>query len=47
LAILTGSQQWQVMRVPSENSAGRVVFIDLHGVSLAEFADAADSLWLA
>jgi predicted AAA+ superfamily ATPase len=45
--ILTGSQQWQVMRVLAESLAGRAVFIDLHGLSLAEYADAPDALWLA
>ncbi len=45
--ILTGSQQWQVMRVLAESLAGRAVFVDLHGLSLAEFADAPDALWLA
>lgn len=44
--ILTGSQQWQVMRVLAESLAGRAVFIDLHGMSVAEMADASDSLWL-
>ncbi len=45
--ILTGSQQWQVMRVLAESLAGRAVFIDLHGFSLAELADAADRLWVS
>jgi hypothetical protein len=44
--ILTGSQQWQVMRVLAESLAGRAVFIDLHGLSVAEMADASQSLWL-
>lgn len=44
--VLTGSQQWQLMRVLAESLAGRAVFIDLHGLSLAEFADAPQSLWL-
>jgi predicted AAA+ superfamily ATPase len=45
--ILTGSQQWQVMRVLAESLAGRAVFVDLQGLSLAEYADAPESLWLA
>ena len=45
--ILTGSQQWQVMRVLAESLAGRAVFIDLHGLSLAEYADSPDALRLA
>lgn len=44
--ILTGSQQWQVMRVLAESLAGRAVFIDLHGLSLAELAEAPDALWV-
>lgn len=44
--ILTGSQQWQVMRVLSESLAGRAVFIDLYGLNVPELADAPDALWL-
>ena len=44
--VLTGSQQWQVMKVLAESLAGRAVFIDLPGLSLAEFAEAPDSLWI-
>jgi predicted AAA+ superfamily ATPase len=44
--ILTGSQQWQVIRVLAESMAGRVVFIDLHGFILAEFAGVPNALWL-
>ena len=34
--ILTGSQQWGVMRSISESLAGRAVFLDLDGFNLAE-----------
>ncbi|MBN2134829.1 MAG: ATP-binding protein [Acidobacteria bacterium] len=34
--ILTGSQQWGVMRTISESLAGRAVFLDLEGFNLAE-----------
>lgn len=44
--ILTGSQQWQVMKVLSESLAGRAVFIDLHGMNQAELADSPDANWL-
>lgn len=44
--VLTGSQQWQVMRVLAESLAGRAAFIDLYGLSVAEMADAAESTWL-
>lgn len=44
--ILTGSQQWQVMRVLAESLAGRAVFVDLHGLSAAEQADAPLAGWL-
>lgn len=43
--ILTGSQQWQVLRTLSESLAGRAAFIDLQGFSLHELS-AADSSWL-
>lgn len=45
--VLTGSQQWQVMRILAESLAGRAVFLDLHGLSVAEFADAPDALWIS
>jgi predicted AAA+ superfamily ATPase len=38
--ILTGSQQWQVLRQLSESLAGRVGFLDLEGFTLAEQGDA-------
>ena len=34
--ILTGSQQWSVMKSISDSLAGRVVIVDLHGFSLSE-----------
>ena len=39
LYILTGSQQWSVLKSISESLAGRAVFLDLHGFSLAEIDD--------
>lgn len=39
LFILTGSQQWSVMKSMSESLAGRAVFIDLEGFSLSEIAE--------
>jgi predicted AAA+ superfamily ATPase len=48
LFVLTGSQQWQVLRHVAESLAGRAVFLDLDGFSLAETANAsAVSGWLA
>jgi uncharacterized protein len=38
--ILTGSQQWSVLRTASESLAGRAVFLDLEGLSLVELAAA-------
>lgn len=38
LYILTGSQQWSVMKSISESLAGRAVFLDLEGFSLTEIA---------
>jgi len=43
--ILTGSQQWQVLKTLSESLAGRAVFLDLQSLSLQEKADA-KTLWL-
>jgi uncharacterized protein len=40
--ILTGSQQWSVLRSASESLAGRAVFLDLEGFCLAEIAGATD-----
>lgn len=44
--ILTGSQQWEVMKSLAESLAGRAVFIDMEGFSLSEIADH-DTNWLA
>jgi len=44
--ILTGSQQWQVMRVLAESLAGRAVFLDLHGLTVAEWAGEPEKGWL-
>lgn len=45
--ILTGSRQWEVMRSLAESLAGRAVFLDLEGFSLAEMeGQTADSGWL-
>ena len=38
--VLTGSQQWSVLKSASESLAGRAVFLDLEGFSLAETAEA-------
>lgn len=43
--ILTGSQQWQVLKTLSESLAGRAAFLDLQGFSLQELADS-DSCWI-
>ena len=44
--ILTGSQQWQVMRTLAESLAGRAAFVDLHGLSIAELCNAPAGGWL-
>lgn len=44
--ILTGSQQWQVMKTLAESLAGRVAFLDLQGFSLQELSDT-PGCWLA
>ncbi len=45
--ILTGSQQWSVMKNVAESLAGRAVFVDISGFSLAEIAqDHAGQSWL-
>lgn len=36
--VLTGSQQWEVMKSLADSLAGRAVFLDLEGFSLAELA---------
>ncbi len=38
--VLTGSQQWSVLKSASESLAGRAVFMDLEGFCLAEIAEA-------
>jgi uncharacterized protein len=47
--ILTGSQQWGVIKNIAESLAGRAVFLDLEGFSLSEIAEAPsqESGWLA
>ena len=37
--LVTGSQQWQVLRSVSESLAGRAAFLDLYGFSLQEIAN--------
>ena len=45
--VLTGSQQWSVLKSASESLAGRAVFLDLEGFCLAEIAEATtDGHWL-
>ena len=45
--ILTGSQQWSVMKNIAESLAGRAVFIDLGGFTLSEIAQQTDTKsWL-
>ncbi len=39
LFVLTGSQQWSVLKSVSESLAGRAAFIDLEGFSIAEIAE--------
>jgi hypothetical protein len=47
LYVLTGSQQWSVLKSASESLAGRTVFLDLEGFSLAEIAEAGiEEHWL-
>ena len=43
--ILTGSQQWAVLQTANESLAGRAVFLELEGFSLAEMARS-QSHWL-
>jgi predicted AAA+ superfamily ATPase len=45
--VLTGSQQWSVLKSASESLAGRAVFLDLEGFCLAEIAGAgSEEHWL-
>ena len=47
--VVTGSQQWQVMKTLSESLAGRAAFLDLDGFTLSEIAGIAKpgGSWLA
>jgi predicted AAA+ superfamily ATPase len=45
--IITGSQQWAVMKAISESLAGRAVFLDLSGFSLQEMAESQATPWLS
>jgi len=46
--ILTGSQQWGVLKSMAESLAGRAVFLDLEGFRLAEIAESSPTeSWLA
>ena len=45
--VLAGSQQWSVLKSASESLAGRAVFLDLEGFSLAEIAETTTPIhWL-
>jgi len=45
--ILTGSQQWEVMKSLADSLAGRVAFLDLEGFNLSEIAqEPAQTSWL-
>lgn len=44
--LITGSQQWQVMRSLAESLAGRVAMIELPGFSLQEAGDFGGRCWL-
>ena len=47
LYVLTGSQQWSVLKSASESLAGRAAFLDMEGFCLAEIAEAgAEDHWL-
>ena len=46
--VLTGSQQWAVLKTAGESLAGRAAFLDLEGFSLAESAEQVrEDHWLA
>lgn len=46
--ILTGSQQWEILKTISESLAGRAVFVDLEGFSMAEISEEVDGpSWLS
>jgi hypothetical protein len=44
--ILTGSQQWSVMKSISDSLAGRIVILDLNSFSLGEIAEDSSKPWL-
>jgi uncharacterized protein len=45
--VLTGSQQWSVLKTASESLAGRAIFLDLEGFCLSEIAEATlDDHWV-
>lgn len=45
--LITGSQQWEVMKQLSESLAGRVVFVDLEGFSISELIQKKEKIpWL-
>ena len=47
LYVLTGSQQWSVLKSASESLAGRAAFLDMEGFCLAEIAEAGgEDHWL-
>lgn len=45
--VLTGSQQWGGLKSIAESLAGRAVFLDLEGFTLAEIGGTPDGPWLA
>jgi predicted AAA+ superfamily ATPase len=44
--ILTGSQQWGVLRSVAESLAGRTVFLDLEGFTLSEVVNEGTDTWI-
>lgn len=46
LYLLTGSQQWEVMKALSESLAGRAAFLDLEGFSISEIVQSRTRPWL-
>lgn len=45
--LISGSQQWEVMRHLSESLAGRVAILELHGFCLAEVTNHRGPIWLS
>lgn len=45
--VLSGSQQWGVLKAVAESLAGRAVFLDLEGFTLAELGRSPGRPWLA